>query len=238
MAVSKQTVLNALSTFKGLQDAANDSKFVAKDGDKVLSTNDYTTAEKTKLEGVAAGAQVNVIESITIDGTAQTVTGKGVAFDLSAYVKGTDVASALRYKSSVNAVTDLPASGQKIGDVYNVKTAGGTDTDGVAIKAGDNVVWNGTGWDVLAGTVDLSTYALKSEVQAVSGGAITTVKVDGTALTTTDNAVNIDLSGKVDKVTGKQLSTEDFTTELKDKLDAITDENITAAEVQAIFTNP
>ena len=237
MAVSKATVLNALATFKGLQDAANDEKFVAKDGDKVLSTNDYTTAEKSKLEGVAAGAQVNVIESITIDGNAQPVTNKGVALDLSAYVKGTDVASALRYKSSVNATGNLPSSGQQIGDVYNIKTAGGTDADGVAIKAGDNVVWNGTGWDVLAGTVDLSGYALKSEVQAVSGGAITTVKVDNVALTTTENTVNIDLSGKVDKVTGKQLSTEDFTTELKTKLDAITDENITTAEVQAIFNS-
>jgi len=27
---------------------------------KGLSTNDYTNAEKTKLEGIAAGAEVNV----------------------------------------------------------------------------------------------------------------------------------------------------------------------------------
>ena len=35
------------------------SNFVQKDGDKVLSTNDYTTEEKEKLAGIAEGAQVN-----------------------------------------------------------------------------------------------------------------------------------------------------------------------------------
>lgn len=37
---------------------------------KVLSTNDYTTAEKTKLSGIAAGAQVNTITGIK--GSAET----------------------------------------------------------------------------------------------------------------------------------------------------------------------
>ena len=37
-----------------------DNTFVAKDGTKVLSTNDYTTTEKNKLAGIAEGAQVNV----------------------------------------------------------------------------------------------------------------------------------------------------------------------------------
>jgi len=37
----------------------------------------------------------------------------------------------------------------------------------------------------------------------------------------TINRINTELSGKVDKVTGKQLSTNDFTNEYKDKLDGI-----------------
>lgn len=36
------------------------SSFVAKDGNKVLSDENYTTDEKTKLAGIAAGAEVNV----------------------------------------------------------------------------------------------------------------------------------------------------------------------------------
>lgn len=59
------------------------------------------------------------------------------------------------YKDSVATYADLPTSGQKIGDVYNIETA---DPDH-GIKAGDNVAWNGTKWDVLAGNHDLSGYA-------------------------------------------------------------------------------
>jgi hypothetical protein len=44
-------------------------------------------------------------------------------------------------------------------------------------------------------------------------------KVNGTALTPSSKAVNIDLSGKVDKVTGKGLSTNDFTDAYKTKID-------------------
>jgi hypothetical protein len=35
---------------------------------KVLSTNDYTTAEKNKLAGIAAGAQVNAITTVKVNG--------------------------------------------------------------------------------------------------------------------------------------------------------------------------
>ena len=44
------------------------SNFVTKDGDKVLSTNDFTNDLKAKLDGVAAGAQVNVIETVKVNG--------------------------------------------------------------------------------------------------------------------------------------------------------------------------
>ena len=39
---------------------------------KGLSTNDYTDAEKTKLEGITAGAEVNTIASISVNGTTVT----------------------------------------------------------------------------------------------------------------------------------------------------------------------
>lgn len=60
-----------------------------------------------------------------------------------------------QYKGSVATYADLPTTGQKIGDVYNVETA---DPDH-GIKAGDNVAWNGTQWDILGGNHDLSGYA-------------------------------------------------------------------------------
>lgn len=198
MAVSKATVLAALATFKGLQDSANADKFVAKEAGFSLISD----ADQAKLDGIASGAQINLIESITIDGVAQNINNKNVTLDLSSYVKGTDVASALVYRGGVIEASDLPSTFRKIGDVYNIKKAGGTDADGTAIRAGDNVVWNGTGWDVLAGTTDLSGYVQAEE--------------------------------------GKGLSTNDFTDELKAKLEtldavSVEYETITEAEIQALF---
>ena len=40
---------------------------------KGLSTNDYTDAEKTKLNGIEAGAEVNEIDSISVNGSTQTI---------------------------------------------------------------------------------------------------------------------------------------------------------------------
>lgn len=55
------------------------------------------------------------------------------------------VSSALHYKGSKDTYDDLPTEGNNVGDVWNIVAA--DDTHGV--KAGDNVAWNGTGWDVL-----------------------------------------------------------------------------------------
>ena len=49
---------------------------------KGLSTNDYTTAEKEKLSNVEAGAEVNIIESVKVNGVAQEVTSKAVDIDM------------------------------------------------------------------------------------------------------------------------------------------------------------
>ena len=45
---------------------------------KGLSTNDYTSAEKQKLSGIASGAQANVIESVKVNGTKLTPSSKAV----------------------------------------------------------------------------------------------------------------------------------------------------------------
>jgi hypothetical protein len=64
-----------------------------------------------------------------------------------------------QYKGSVATYADLPTTGQKVGDVWNVETADPNH----GIKAGDNVAWDGAQWDTLGGNHDLSGYAqLKS----------------------------------------------------------------------------
>lgn len=80
--------------------------------------------------------------------------------DLSVYAKKSDIAKAVNYKGSVNSYSELPKSAMAVGDMYNIATA---DTAN-GIKAGDNVVYNGNSWDNMGGTIDLSGYATKEEL--------------------------------------------------------------------------
>lgn len=103
--------------------------------------------------------------------------------------------SAVKYRGSVASFSALPTSGQSVGDMYNIKAAGGTDANGTAVRAGDNVVWNGSGWDDQAGNVDLSNYYTKSEVNkaiistTVSNDTITFIHKDASKTTATVNNV-------------------------------------------------
>lgn len=54
--------------------------------------------------------------------------------------------------------------GNKKGDVWNIVNADAAH----GVNAGDNVAWNGTTWDVLAGTMDLSAYMLAEDLVAIS----------------------------------------------------------------------
>ena len=56
------------------------------------------------------------------------------------------------YKGSVATYADLPASGNTTGDTWNVVAAYGD------FPPGTNWAWNGTTWDALGGSVDLSAY--------------------------------------------------------------------------------
>lgn len=77
---SNTTAGSVSKAVKDAQDAlqANIDTKVDKVSGKGLSTNDYTTEEKNKLEGIAAGAQVNVIETVKVNGVALTPSSKAV----------------------------------------------------------------------------------------------------------------------------------------------------------------
>lgn len=76
--MTKTEFLNTLSTFATKFAAKIDSLFVRKVDGKSLSTNDYTTEEKTKLAGIAAGANKTVVdEALSSTGT-NPVQGKAI----------------------------------------------------------------------------------------------------------------------------------------------------------------
>ena len=70
------TLLNAKANTSDVTTALANK--VDKEAGKSLSTNDYTTAEKTKLSGIETNAEVNIIEDVKVDGTSLTITNKAV----------------------------------------------------------------------------------------------------------------------------------------------------------------
>lgn len=101
---------------------------------------------------------ITKLYSTTGTNTDGAISQYGINNILANYAKLTDITAAYRYKGTVDNYSDLPTA-HKIGDVYNIKNADAANK----IKAGDNVVWNGTEWDNLSGVVDLSAYLTKPE---------------------------------------------------------------------------
>ena len=120
----------------------------------------HTEAERAKeyAENAAAG-QINSDWAETDPSQKSFIKNKP---DLSVYALKSEISTIYRYKGTVATYDQLPVASQVIGDAYNVAS----DDKSHGIKAGDNVVWNGTYWDNLSGYVDLSPY-LTSE--AASG---------------------------------------------------------------------
>lgn len=85
------------------------AKKVDKVSGKELSTNDYTTAEKNKLAGIANGAQVNVIESVKVNGTKLTPSSKAV--DVTVPTKISQLTNDSGYQSATNVESIITAKG-------------------------------------------------------------------------------------------------------------------------------
>ena len=124
-----------------------DNKFVAKVSGKGLSTNDYTTAEKNKLAGIASGAQVNVLEGVIgYDGNGLTpnsnkkVTLPNVPAD-KVSILGTDLDTFLQNMQS--------------GNVTDVTYGKGTDNKVYIKKNGSDSVVTGA-----AGNLDMANFGV------------------------------------------------------------------------------
>ena len=140
-----------------------------------LESASHTHNNKTVLDGITS-AKIDAWDKVANKAdAATTLAGYGIT---DAYTK-TEIdgklGGAFHYKGTKENFATLIAdvTEPSVGDVYNIQTAGGTDSQGVAIKAGDNVVCKTakTGdtaaeWDVLAGTVDLSAYYNKTETDS------------------------------------------------------------------------
>ena len=168
------------------------------DGDGTDSNSPFATQAYVAANG-------GKIDTISVNGTAQTITNKNVditvptavsdltndsgfqtANDVSGAITtalansnnpyqtesdvdskiASAVSSAYIYKGSVATVADLPASGNTVGDVYDVQSNG------------MNYAWNGTTWDALGTYVDTSAFWTSTTGQNNTLVAITTAEID------------------------------------------------------------
>lgn len=151
-------------------------------------------------ETVATGKVVEIIDSLESDRTdAALSAAQGKALKTLVDELKASVAAALDYKGTKDTYDDLPTKGNKKGDVWNVVGAHGTT------PAGTNYAWDGTQWDPLGGTIDLSGYYTKTQVDDAISAAKTELEAADTALEGQITTVTNQLNNKVDKVEGSGL---------------------------------
>lgn len=182
---NKATLDNlTISNIAGLQVALNDK--VDKVTGKQLSTEDFTTALLNKLNGIQAGAQVNVATNLSASATATEYT---ILND-----NGTGFALAIATALEVGLMS--PAQFTKLNGVEAGAQVNPGTTDARANSS--------------------TTLVLQAKAMRDHG-----LSGDHDARYHTKTFLDGALNDKVDKVTGKQLSTEDFTSAEKTKLSGV-----------------
>lgn len=153
-----------------------------------------------KVISVTEGAEkgVYVIEAIGSDAILKKV---GSDINLDNYVTKDQLTNIYTYKGSKTTYEDLPTEGNVIGDVWNVEETYKSALDNKEYPAGTNYVWNGETWDAQGGSIDLSGYATKLELQS---------SVETLTQGVADNLAEIGLlqtsvNNKVEKVEGSSL---------------------------------
>ncbi len=138
----KDKIKNALNAYTPLLRENFKSTFVTLQSGKNLSKNDFTDAYKAKLDSIQAGAQVNVIENISVNGVNASIDNKTANITLSgasdnnftdAYKNKLEGIQAGAEKNLLNGVAFTGAE-------YDYDTA--TKVASVTITGGNNFVIN------------------------------------------------------------------------------------------------
>lgn len=191
--------LDGLSHFK----SKLDTEYVEQETGKGLSSNDYTDTEKTKLAGIDSGAEVNVIESITVNGVTATVSGKSASVTIPT---GDGAISQISVNGTPQTVTQGAVD-------LTVPTQVSDLTDGANVVKDANYVHTDVNFTSAKDT-KLTGIATGAEVNKID-----TIKVNGTTQTITSKVVDItvptnnnQLTNGAGYITG--ISSNDVTTAL------------------------
>ena len=182
------------------------AKKVDKETGKGLSTNDFTDALKTKLEGIEAGAQVNTVTGVK--GSSETDYRTGNVNITKSNVGLSNVVNTGDSAVPVQGGTTKFTTGGAYAELAK-KVDKTTTVNGHALSGNVTVSKDDVGLGNVANTGDSAIPVEGGTTKFTTGGAYT------------------ELAKKVDKEAGKVLSTNDFTNALLTKLNGIA----TGAEV-------
>lgn len=141
-----------------VSDLTNDSGY--------QTASDVSTAISGKADSATTLAGYGITDAYTQAQTQTYVTGLGyqTASDVSSAISSA-ITTVMDYKGTKATVSALPATGNKNGDVWHV-----TENDG-------EYAWNGTEWEELGSTIDLSGYTQSSDLVAITSSEINTICV-------------------------------------------------------------
>lgn len=181
---------------------AYNEKHLAKLADlKALGTKQKEVADALAeridtLEGV--GSQANVIETIKVNGTAQTIKDKAV--DITVPTKTSQLENDKKFQTDTEVSSAIQTAISKSGHASYQKVSAVPAVD----AAQENILY-------LVMNTTTKHYDIYAKIKG-DGDTYTMEQLDDTT---------VDLSGYVEKEDGKGLSDENFTAAYKDKLDGI-----------------
>ena len=168
--------------------SADQSLYMLIDKTKALEA-DYSGWKQLDAD---AATVVEIIDNLTSERTDAALSAKqGKVLGDRVTSLENKVTAIFTFKGTKATVAELPEDGsQQVGDVWHV-----TENNG-------EYVWDSANWELLGLSVDLSNYALKTEVTSAAQGALDDAKEYADGLNTT---IQGQLGNKVDKVAGSSL---------------------------------
>lgn len=163
---------------------------------KAKAESDAVAARVKALEDV--GAQANVLETIKVNGVVQSIEDKAV--DITVPTKTSQLNNDSTFQTSAQVVAAINTAISKSGHASFQKV----DAVPKADAAQKNILY-------LVMNTTTKHYDIYAKIKG-DGDSYTMELLDDTT---------VDLSGKVDKVAGKGLSTNDYTTAEKTKLEGV-----------------
>ena len=162
--------------------------------DKKNLADNYWNSDTTTSQIESSAETVKAELSVTLNKKADkatTLEGYGIT---NAYTKAeidAKTSSFMKYKGQVETTNDLPSDAE-IGDVYNVKSTGA------------NYAWDGSEWDKLSETIDLSTFAEKTEVNEKVGAVASDLQLEAERAKAAEKAAMDEVAKKQDKLAASE----------------------------------